>query len=123
MQRLSGLLFLVLILAGLALAPLGALAAPDMNHAVSASDVHMHEHRHGQASAKDHCDEMPMDTQHRKAMINCMAWCAGAFLTALPAAAWLSAPLPPNHDQPSPSAPLIGREPMPPFEPPQSPLS
>ena len=124
MRHLARLLFIVSLLAGLAAAPAASFAAPE--------GFEMHRAMMADMDASMHANHMMLQTenaqpaapaQHDKHAAACAAWCAGAFLTTLPAGpAWNHATPSPRLD-PTPVDPLAGLAPAPPLQPPERPLS
>ncbi|MET3612269.1 outer membrane biosynthesis protein TonB [Rhizobium aquaticum] len=124
MRHLTRLFLIVCLLAGLAAAPAASFAAPqghemttammtDMDASMDAHHMMMQTEKTKPASPAHHGD-------HAAA---CAAWCAGAFLTTLPASpAWNHA-TPSPRLEPTPAEPLTGLVPAPPLQPPKRLLS
>lgn len=124
MSRASIFALVFLLLAGLVAAPglSMAMGEPMIHGATMMQDGHS-AHHHG-AATNNHAAPAPMALiHHAKAMIACSAWCAGAFLTWLPATSAWAPVLKFAHDRPALAPALTGLAPCPPLEPPRSLLS
>ena len=124
MRHLAHLFLIVFLLAGLTAAPAASFAAPEgheMKTAMMADgDASMHAHHMMMQAEKTQAPAPAHDEKHIAA---CAAWCAGAFLTTLPAGpAWNHAAPSPRLN-PTPVDPLTGLAPTPPLQPPKRQLS
>ena len=125
MRHLAHLFLIVFLLAGLAAAPAASFAAPqglEMHQTMMANmEAPMHAHHTMMMQTEKAQPAAP--THHDNHAAACAAWCAGAFLTTLPAGpAWNHAAPSPRLN-PTPVDPLAGLAPTPPLQPPKRQLS
>lgn len=120
MRHLYRLFLIIFLLAGLAAAPAASFAAPQ-GHEMKATMM-------ADMDASMHAHHMMMQTEkaqpiapihHDKHAVACAAWCAGAFLTTLPAGPMWNHATPSPHLEPTPAEPLAGLAPAPPLQPPK----
>lgn len=124
MRHLARLFLIVFLLAGLAAAPAASFAAPqghEMHPAMMAGmDASMHAHHMMMQTEKAQPAPPAHHDNHAAA---CAAWCAGAFLTTLPAAPSWNIGTPSPQLEPTRAEPLAGLIPAPPLQPPKRLLS
>ena len=124
MRHLARLLLTLFLLAGLTAAPAASFAAPEgleMHQAMMADmDASMHAHHMMMQTEKTRA---PAPAHHDKHVAACAAWCAGAFLTTLPAGQAWNHSTPSPRLEPTPADPLAGLAPTPPLQPPRRALS
>ncbi|HZG31179.1 MAG TPA: hypothetical protein VE079_22235 [Ensifer sp.] len=124
MRHVARLFLIIFLLAGLTAAPAASFAAPE--------GLEMHQAMMADMDASMHAHHMMMQTEkaqpaaparHDKHAAACAAWCAGAFLTTLPAGQVWSHTTPSPRLEPTPADPLAGLAPAPPLQPPKRLLS
>lgn len=127
MPHLYRLLLPLFLLAGLAVAPAASFGAPK-GHEISPAmmtgmDPSMHTHHMMMQTEKTQAPGPAAPAHHDKHVAACAAWCAGAFLTTLPAGQAWNHSTPSPRLEPTPADPLAGLAPTPPLQPPRRALS
>lgn len=124
MRHLARLFLIVFLLGGLTAAPAASFAAPQRHE--------MHPAMMTQMDASTHAHHMMMLSEkaqpatpahHDNHAAACAAWCAGAFLTTLPAASAWNIGTPSPQLEPTRAEPLAGLALTPPLQPPKRMLS